>query len=113
GAIIRMRSPARDRKSLFDIAVAGPLAGLAIAIPTAIFGLAWSNVAPANGHFTVFGESLLWSLLVHLKFVAILTGMLVYTHPLADPTPLSPGRRLTGILALVLLVRLGPAIPIG
>ena len=190
GAIIRMRSPARDRNSLFDIAVAGPLAGLAIAIPTAIFGLAWSNVAPANGHFTVFGESLLWSLLVHLKFGAIPAGMMVYTHPMADAawagflvtalnlfpvgqldggriayalfgrrhravgiatfaallglgavtgavnwfvwaallffmvgfhhspplddlTPLSPGRRLTGILALVLLVLLVPPIPIG
>ena len=44
GAIIRMRSPARDRNSLFDIAAAGPLAGLMIAVPAVILGLGWSEV---------------------------------------------------------------------
>ena len=39
GAIIRMRSPARDRNSLFDIAAAGPLAGLMVAIPAILLGL--------------------------------------------------------------------------
>ena len=47
GAIIRMRSPARDRNSLFDIAAAGPLAGLLIAVPALVLGLAWSRVVPA------------------------------------------------------------------
>src|SRR2546428_3872055 len=47
GAIIRMRSPARDRNSLFDIAAAGPLAGLAVAVPAVGIGLAWSTVMPA------------------------------------------------------------------
>ena len=36
GAIIRMRSPARDRNSLFDIAAAGPLAGMLI-VPNNIY----------------------------------------------------------------------------
>src|SRR4029434_11312084 len=49
GAIIRMRSPARDRNSLFDIAAAGPLAGLLVAIPALILGLMWSRVVPATG----------------------------------------------------------------
>src|SRR5436309_8293092 len=41
GAIIRMRSAVRDRTSLLDIAAAGPLAGLLIAIPAMVLGLAW------------------------------------------------------------------------
>jgi len=43
GAIIRMRSPARDRNSLFDIAAAGPLAGLLVAVPALWIGLGWSK----------------------------------------------------------------------
>src|SRR5215510_4339329 len=40
GAVIRMRSPARDRNSLFDIAAAGPIAGLLVALPALWIGLA-------------------------------------------------------------------------
>src|SRR5262247_3080428 len=60
GAIIRMGSAVRDRNALFDIAVAGPLAGLAVAVPALVLGLAWSVVAvvPAGGYL-VFGDSLL------------------------------------------------------
>src|SRR5215468_893409 len=60
GAVIRMRSPARDRNSLFDIAVAGPLAGLIVAVPALWIGLRWSHLAvvPEGGGVT-FGDSLL------------------------------------------------------
>jgi membrane-associated protease RseP (regulator of RpoE activity) len=84
GAIIRMRSPAKDRNSLFDIAAAGPLAGLVIAIPAILLGLEWSIVGPvpAGGHI-VFGDSLLMRLLVYLKFGRLGEGMDVFIHPVA------------------------------
>src|SRR5712692_9448345 len=82
GAIIRMRSPAKDRNSLFDIAAAGPLAGLVIAVPAILLGLEWSTVAPVppGGHL-VFGDSLLMRLLIYLKFGPLPHGMDVFIHP--------------------------------
>jgi membrane-associated protease RseP (regulator of RpoE activity) len=86
GAVIRMRSPARDRNSLFDIAAAGPLAGLLVAIPALILGLTWSRVVPATGDasFGGFGYSMLTRLFVYLRFGPLSDGAVVATHPMAD-----------------------------
>jgi membrane-associated protease RseP (regulator of RpoE activity) len=46
GAFIRFRSALRSRKELFDIGIAGPLAGFVFVIPAAGIGLALSKVAP-------------------------------------------------------------------
>src|SRR5919108_1383353 len=86
GAIIRMRSPARDRNSLFDIAAAGPLAGLMVPVPALIVGLSWSRVVPAEtaAGFGGFRYSLLTHLFVYLRFGELGQGMVVMTHPMAD-----------------------------
>ncbi len=44
GAFIQLRSPFKTKKQLFDIGVAGPLAGLIFAIPLTILGVASSPV---------------------------------------------------------------------
>jgi membrane-associated protease RseP (regulator of RpoE activity) len=85
GAVIRMRSPARDRNSLFDIAVAGPLAGLVVAVPALLLGLGWSRlgtVLPEHAGLT-FGDSLLMRLLTWMVFGPIPQGMDVFVHPVA------------------------------
>ncbi len=46
GAFIRIHSPLRVRNILFDIGIAGPIAGFAVALPALIFSLGLSRVAP-------------------------------------------------------------------
>lgn len=55
GAVIKIKEPIRSRRALFDIGIAGPLAGFAFAVPAAIIGLLFatpatpSAVSAANG----------------------------------------------------------------
>src|SRR5215472_8665016 len=46
GAFIRIRSPLRSRKILFDIGIAGPIAGFLVAAPLLILSLGLSHPAP-------------------------------------------------------------------
>ncbi|MBI1241146.1 site-2 protease family protein [Umezakia ovalisporum] len=46
GAFIQMRSPIPHRKALFDVSIAGPLAGFVATLPLLIWGLVNSEVVP-------------------------------------------------------------------
>jgi membrane-associated protease RseP (regulator of RpoE activity) len=76
GAVIQLRSPIRNRKQLFDIGVAGPLAGLLVAIPLLIYGLSTSPVGPppAETGYLQEGNSLLYLGLKYLVHGKILPG---------------------------------------
>jgi membrane-associated protease RseP (regulator of RpoE activity) len=50
GAVIKIKEPITSRRALFDIGIAGPLAGFAVALPVSIIGLAIAQPAPpGNG----------------------------------------------------------------
>jgi Zn-dependent protease len=76
GAVIKMRGLMPNRKVLFDIGVAGPLAGLAVALPILVLGLWTSPVGRLEGPllFLQEGNSLLYLLLKWLVFGPIPPG---------------------------------------
>ena len=46
GAVIRIRSPIRSRCALFDIGIAGPIAGFVVALTALVIAMAHSRVMP-------------------------------------------------------------------
>jgi membrane-associated protease RseP (regulator of RpoE activity) len=48
GAVIKIKAPITSRRALFDIGIAGPLAGFAVALPAAIIGIAMAKPAPVT-----------------------------------------------------------------
>ena len=87
GAFIQLRSPTITRKQLFDVGIAGPLAGLAVAVPVLIIGLMKSTVEPLppGGGFIMEGNSIFYWLAKRIIFGQALpaNGMDVFLHPLA------------------------------
>jgi Zn-dependent protease len=66
GAVIAMDSSRADRRQLFDIGIAGPLAGLVVAIPVLCLGILNANpTVPPPGE-PVAGDPLLAEMLIRL-----------------------------------------------
>lgn len=84
GAVIKMKSPIMDRRSLIDIGAAGPLVGFVVTIPILITGLCLSKMQPipSEGAITL-GSSALMTFLSWMVHGPMPAGMDVVLHPLA------------------------------
>lgn len=76
GAFIQLKEPPRNKRILLDIGIAGPLAGLVVAIPVLLIGLSLSKVTPIqidpSTGFTLEGNSLLYLASKYLVFGQLL-----------------------------------------
>lgn len=89
GAFIRIREPIPTKRMLFDIGIAGPIAGFVVAVPALFVGLWLSNLVPEMtrlppGAFAVqFGDPLLFKLASWLVFGSPPSGYSLNMHPMA------------------------------
>jgi membrane-associated protease RseP (regulator of RpoE activity) len=71
GAAILMQGTPKNKRVLFDIGVAGPLAGMVVAIPVLLLGLSLSHldvIRPIGGAIEMEGNSLLYLLAKYAVF---------------------------------------------
>jgi membrane-associated protease RseP (regulator of RpoE activity) len=84
GAFIRIRSPIYNKRILFDIGIAGPLAGFIFLVPALGAGLAFSKIIPGINHqgaIQLGTPALLW-LLQKTIFPGVPAAD-IYLHPVA------------------------------
>ena len=87
GAFIRIKSQITSKKALFDIGVAGPIAGIIAAIPVLIVGIKISQIVPASdiveGEAIHLGDPIIFSFFVNMIHGEIAEGFELFLHPVA------------------------------
>lgn len=84
GAFIQLKEPPRNKRVLLDIGIAGPLAGLVVAIPVLLYGLSLSEVDQlplalrAGEGFQLEGNSILYLAAKYLVHGELLPSPLSY-----------------------------------
>jgi membrane-associated protease RseP (regulator of RpoE activity) len=82
GAMIQLRSNMPNRNAMFDVGIAGPIAGLVVAIVVSIYGASISVVVPAgsalSGGYSI-QPSLLMTATIELAGKAVDGGILVWS----------------------------------
>jgi membrane-associated protease RseP (regulator of RpoE activity) len=84
GAVIKIREAFPTRRILFDIGVAGPIAGFVVLVPALFIGMTMSNVVPAptEGGLLYLGEPLLFKLATYAIIGPVRDGYTINIHPM-------------------------------
>ena len=104
GAFIRLKRPPRNRNVLLDIGLAGPLAGLVVAVPVLLYGLSVSTVGPLAADPAALG-GLEGNSLFYLAAKWLVTGAWL-------PAPISYGG-MPAVLYWLRYVVIGQPLPLG
>lgn len=89
GAVIRIKGAITSRRALFDIAVAGPIAGWVTALPILAYGLSQSRVVSRvvieteGTYYLTMGEPLIWPWLSGIFGPEVSPSQDLVMHPLA------------------------------
>ena len=86
GAFIRIREPIPSKRMLFDIGIAGPIAGFVIAVPALFLGLWMSHLVPLpadTSNMLELGEPLLFKFASWLLWGTQPDGYSLNMHPMA------------------------------
>src|SRR4051794_1141107 len=98
GAFIKIRSAIPSRRALFDIGLAGPLAGFVVVLPVAVIGVLTAGTPlPPGDHWIFFNDPLLF------RLISKLAGI-----PLDPNTPTNPYYMAAWIGLLVTSLNLMP-----
>jgi membrane-associated protease RseP (regulator of RpoE activity) len=84
GALIRIRSPILDKRTLLEVGCSGPLSGILVAVPVLVIGLLLSPVRELPGRALEgiqLGEPLLFKLICWLTLGALGPEQHVLLHP--------------------------------
>ena len=82
GAVIRIREAFPSKRALFDIGIAGPIAGFVALLPFLVVGLMMSEVSPKPEVALSLGEPLLFKAVAKLIIGPLPEGHDVFLHPL-------------------------------
>ena len=84
GAVIRIREQFPTRKVLFDVGIAGPIAGFVVLVPALFIGMYMSQLTtiPEGAQLTFIGKPLLFRAARWLVFGTVTDGAIVNLHPI-------------------------------
>ncbi len=89
GAVIKMKTPIKDRRALLDIGAAGPITGFLISIIALIIGLGFSKaeihseISESGSGYLLLGSSILFDILVRIVLNINPKDYDIFLHPIA------------------------------